>query len=476
MSERACELIDLAADLHQADSSTEADLAGAQRRETQRSADCRDYQSFAALELLGRVGSYTDNQELVDSILLYEMGNRVWQLRDQAARIFASRLSADSAATAIHDLIVSMAGCGQNGMHGRLLCLRYICQNLESENHTDRHSLTTLLKSLQLIAFDQQWAPSVRCLALSLSSEIGPATEAIELACTTGTVANTPPRSGSVHVRDPQRILHSLDSEEPRARDQSNYHVVPQATLSSQALTRMLRTVREATADEMDPQARMDAAEALLELTQYRQLSKFGPVYTSQHIFDMCMALYDLLNDDDEDVRLTAANAASAMLDVDNFDTDLRRCPLAAGEDVLSFLEKHFHDEPVLIKEALSRLMSSGQRNSDYVTILDVSALLKQVQVDANDLFAEERQNLYIDDIREICAWSALLRRQHWLTQGLYTLAAQVEKGLVDLANFLQGKMGFECSYKATSDPNIFGNLSTNYQASRCEHALGCIS
>lgn len=83
--------------------------------------------TFAALDLLGRLARLPEGGYGIDTLLLQQMDSKVWKVREQAARIFTTRVAPWNAMNAISQLVGHMSDhCSQNAIHGGLLCIRQI--------------------------------------------------------------------------------------------------------------------------------------------------------------------------------------------------------------------------------------------------------------------------------------------------------------------------------------------------------------
>ncbi|KAK0343862.1 hypothetical protein LTR91_017593 [Friedmanniomyces endolithicus] len=125
----------------------------------------------------------------------------------------------------------------------------------------------------------------------------------------------------------------------------------------------------------------------------------------SREMLSLCMATYDLLNDDDEGIRLLAATTTSHKLACDNSRAyDGESVPAVAGQRLLAFMIRKWSTDPDFVREATHRAfhgLCCGQLNAE-----------PWLQGDAEtnkSLFVEEKQNLYIDEAREVKAWSHVL-------------------------------------------------------------------
>ena len=83
--------------------------------------------AFPAMEIVERIGVPTKDTGMIQELLSHQLENPVWNLREQAARTMSLFIDAD---TIIQDLgkLTESTSIPQNALHGRLLCLRYICE------------------------------------------------------------------------------------------------------------------------------------------------------------------------------------------------------------------------------------------------------------------------------------------------------------------------------------------------------------
>lgn len=131
---------------------------------------------------------------------------------------------------------------------------------------------------------------------------------------------------------------------------------------------------------------------------------------------DTYLILYDLLNDDDEEIRDIAAMCASMALspssDQASFGQVTTLLPLAASVEIARYIRQNYLVSPRLFQAVVSRFLgqniSSSSPSAEY-SIIPVSAILTNVCKESNILFVEEKQNLYIDDVREVDTWATLL-------------------------------------------------------------------
>lgn len=192
-------------------------------------------------------------------------------------------------------------------------------------------------------------------------------------------------------------------------------------------------------------------------------------------LFGVFLVLYDALLDDDEDVRDKAAATTSILHPkVTNNKPIISLSPSVAAQKLIQFLICEFGDSKILIAEATHRLIGPCSlfklgpvraaipeelsRNNElaisevseidevpFVSLRPFKEMLCEAAKQDDLLFVEERQNLFIDPVRESDNWAEVLMRAHpcrrtgimirefdtWILDGLTALirAIGVEDG-----------------------------------------------
>jgi hypothetical protein len=185
---------------------------------------------------------------------------------------------------------------------------------------------------------------------------------------------------------------------------------------------------------------------------------------SSSQFLQIYLLLYDLLNDDDECVREIAGSSASTILSSGRnmSSTLIKPSPLAASESLALFLGDSFRNERHFVLAAWKRIWfssTSTQRRGSVeqeITSCSIKGLLEGIQRDSNALFEEERQNLYIDDVREVEIWSKILKSTEPPEEGcLNSLGDWVLTGLRDLVEYLNDEVDFDGPLGHTSEPEV---------------------
>lgn len=155
------------------------------------------------------------------------------------------------------------------------------------------------------------------------------------------------------------------------------------------------------------------------------------------------LALYDTLNDDDDDIRDVGASIISQMMG---------GCyvPMAAGSKILPWCLHTFGDTDSFRTAVLNRLTGTKSTNGE---LYPATEQLKLAVKSNDSLFAEEEHNLYIDEVREILLWNSLVIKQIdpiW-DHTFKALATWTFEGLSELQ-----KTAGSQNYGWTSKPEVF--------------------
>lgn len=169
------------------------------------------------------------------------------------------------------------------------------------------------------------------------------------------------------------------------------------------------------------------------------------------------LLVYDSLNDDDSEIRELASHTARRILEARSTQSVQPMVPLVASQKLSQHLILMFPTSVALTKEGLWRLTGSRLLNG----CLAPSAIQQFSEVchESTALFAIEKQNLFIDEVREAVIWSRVLKRlskralsaEHaaalskWVTGGLGKL--------IEVAAEIDGPLG----WASKSDTFILG-------------------
>ncbi|KEQ95613.1 hypothetical protein AUEXF2481DRAFT_79436 [Aureobasidium subglaciale EXF-2481] len=174
-----------------------------------------------------------------------------------------------------------------------------------------------------------------------------------------------------------------------------------------------------------------------------RQFSEEALAYLSSSDLDdsflaFCLAVYDLCNDDDVEIRTFSAPVATKILNARSAKKHLDMVPLAANQGIAEFIAAAFGSSERAALSAISRATGNAVNGSFPDSI-------KQSLAEKNgagpSLFAQEKQNLFIDETREAKLWSSIAARLQptafsfrllmnlctWVIDGLDVLIAETE-------------------------------------------------
>ena len=176
------------------------------------------------------------------------------------------------------------------------------------------------------------------------------------------------------------------------------------------------------------------------------------------------LALYDTLNDDDDEIRDVGAAVVSWILSTPPDSTqNLSLVPLAAGLRFSEWLSSQYSHSIGLFTTAVRRLalhprwLALNTTNKATEALESVEDLLAKATKEDRSLFVEEKQNLFIDEVREADIWSRVLLRMAgealdkqlakaymtWVLEGLIALSEKAK------AEALDGPLGWTAKPEA---------------------------
>ncbi|ETN39727.1 uncharacterized protein HMPREF1541_05953 [Cyphellophora europaea CBS 101466] len=187
--------------------------------------------------------------------------------------------------------------------------------------------------------------------------------------------------------------------------------------MSTPLLRTLVNNLSVAAHDELEFPTRLNAAHAVsscIELVlgrRHRPQSCADPEIP----LHLLMILYDELNDDDEEIREVAQSTAlKAFAILRGGDSSaIRLCALSARQLLLRLLPQSYGNNPAFLSLAMSRVVGVPAVEVHHGSNLFNRSLgdrVGRVLTGMNNLFAEERQNLYVDELQEIADWSCTLQ------------------------------------------------------------------
>jgi hypothetical protein len=189
-----------------------------------------------------------------------------------------------------------------------------------------------------------------------------------------------------------------------------------------------------------------------------------GSAQTAPVLLDAYLILYDMLNDDDEEIRDTATAVASWVLSYPSPCPGkiVALAPLAASAQLAEFIVRNYPNSPRLFCDAVRRLSNQEPHlngiGGDRI-FTHISNFMSKYNKESTVLFEEEKQNLFIDEVREIDIWARVLSRldadayDKSLANGLFKWVTEGLSYFIDTAisgNNSDGLLGW------TSKPEIY--------------------
>lgn len=118
----------------------------------------------------------------------------------------------------------------------------------------------------------------------------------------------------------------------------------------------------------------------------------------SEHLLSSIWALYDSLNDDDDEIRDFSALTVSRLL-------KKSLVPLAARLELVEYVYSYLGSTSSFSREVVRRMTGSHAYCSQKC-LTPVELQLTRVLYEDDSLFVEEEQNLFVDEVREAKLWT----------------------------------------------------------------------
>ena len=185
------------------------------------------------------------------------------------------------------------------------------------------------------------------------------------------------------------------------------YHTLPTSKdLVFTTMTRYIRLLRMTIIDTNPFDTRFAAAQSVSALhhlwTAHTSMSQPSP-----HVLGLGLILYDMLQDDDDEIRDLAAQATATFLSATTRNTVEPTVPILASQHLLTHLISLFPKSAPLATHALRRLVDAPSPSPLFST--PFKEILDEVTKPQTALFAQEKQNLFKDDVLDALCMSRLL-------------------------------------------------------------------
>jgi hypothetical protein len=185
------------------------------------------------------------------------------------------------------------------------------------------------------------------------------------------------------------------------------YHTLPSARDEVlAATTRYIRLLRMTIIDTNPFDTRFAAAQSVCAL-HHLWTAHTSTSAPSPHVLGLGLILYDMLQDDDDEIRDLAALAPSTFISTTSSKKVEPTVPILATQHLLTHLLTLFPKSSALATHALRRLTSPNPSTVLFKT--PFAASLDEVTRPQTALFAQEKQNLFKDDVLDALCWARVL-------------------------------------------------------------------
>ena len=169
-----------------------------------------------------------------------------------------------------------------------------------------------------------------------------------------------------------------------------------------------IRLLRVTIIDTNPFDTRFAAVQSLYTLNHIWSTSRASPK-TENLLLALSLVLYDLLNDDDDEIRDLAALATAKLLQAQHSTTTTTAAavPLLTTHKLASHLCTAYPTSTALATEALRRLTHTAAPAALFS--VPFADMLAADRTQDNALFATEKQNLYKDDALDTVFWARVL-------------------------------------------------------------------
>jgi len=130
---------------------------------------------------------------------------------------------------------------------------------------------------------------------------------------------------------------------------------------------------------------------------------------SNKYALQSAIALYDSLNDDDDEIRDLSAKSTSSLL-------KKSLLPLSARAELAELINQLHNKHPLYISEILCRVtgtdaLHASKSETMFASLEPAEAQLLKALKEDDSLFVEEKQNLFIDEVRETQLWCEIFEK-----------------------------------------------------------------
>jgi hypothetical protein len=224
-----------------------------------------------------------------------------------------------------------------------------------------------------------------------------------------------------VHPEETLRTLTHLESQclqSPPSNMQSALHLfgvfldhafytcTEQRRAVLEIAVKYIRLLRVTIIDTNPFDTRFAAVQSLYTLNYIWAASCASPK-TEKLLLALSLVLYDLLNDDDDEIRDLAALATAKLFQAQQSAATKPAVPLLTSHSLAGYLSGAFSNSTALATEALRRLTDTPAPAALFSR--PFADMLAADRTQDNALFATEKQNLYKDDALDAVFWARVL-------------------------------------------------------------------
>ncbi|KAH6712398.1 HEAT repeat protein-like protein [Leptodontidium sp. MPI-SDFR-AT-0119] len=157
--------------------------------------------------------------------------------------------------------------------------------------------------------------------------------------------------------------------------------------------------------ENVDFDTRFAAAEALSKFYS-RLFQALNNIPKSDYLIPSLFGLHSSLNDDDSDIRILASRAVSIIL-------KKQIVPQAATLAFAGHLLNQYWDSAIFIKYVICKMTGTtteylDRRSKNPLKLKSVQDQYNTASVGDNNLFVQEKQNLWLDEVEEVKVWAGV--------------------------------------------------------------------
>ncbi|KAL6356365.1 hypothetical protein LRP88_09961 [Fusarium phalaenopsidis] len=225
--------------------------------------------------------------------------------------------------------------------------------------------------------------------------------------------------------------------------------------ISAAGLQNWGHMMADAGLDDKDFDTRLAAAESLCSF--FVGIEDEQDWAREEHL-PALLALYDSLNDDDDDVREVGSAAVKSIL-------GQALVPIEAANRLLSWLSQRFGHDSTFRQVVVRRIMGDVRFPTPESHTASVSDQLQNAMKFDDSLFVIEEQNLFVDEVRETQRWVSVYESLSWEAKdpALEALTEWSGAGIDEMRRLVgeeDGPLGYG------SKPEVFAILSRVVYAS----------